>query len=52
VNRKVICGSLHTDEEAAARQYDDLARKHFGQFACVNFPREGEQSAHDRNLSA
>ncbi len=52
VNGKVIYGGVHTNEEAAARRYDDLARRYFGQFACVNFPREGEQSAHDRNLSA
>src|SRR6185312_15757077 len=28
-------------EEAAARTYDDLARLHHGEFACVNFPRPG-----------
>ncbi len=31
--------------EEAARGYDDLAREHFGEFACVNFPREGERGA-------
>lgn len=29
----------------AALSYDDLAREHFGKFACVNFPRPGERSA-------
>lgn len=33
------------NEEDAARAYDAAARIHYGAFACVNFPREGEQSA-------
>lgn len=42
---KVIrTGSFFTEEEAA-QAYDDLAREHFGEFARLNFPREGEQSA-------
>lgn len=32
-------------EEAAALAYDDLARIHHGEFACVNFPRSGEAAA-------
>lgn len=30
---------------AAARAYDAAARKHFGEFACVNFSRKGERGA-------
>lgn len=34
--------------EEAARAYDVAARKHFGAFACVNFPRRGERGARER----
>jgi hypothetical protein len=37
-------GRFSTPEEAA-RAYDDAARKKWGEFACVNFPRPGERSA-------
>lgn len=33
------------DEMAAARAYDDAARRCYGEFACFNFPREGERGA-------
>lgn len=41
-----------SDESAAARAYDDAARKHFGAFARVNFPHNDEQSALDAERSA
>ena len=32
-------------EAAAARAYDAAAREHFGEFARMNFARDGERSA-------
>jgi hypothetical protein len=37
-------GSFATEIEAALA-YDASARRQFGEFACVNFPNEGERSA-------
>jgi len=31
-------------EKEAARMYDNAARFHHGEFACLNFPEEGERS--------
>jgi len=45
--RKLFLGYVDSDEEGA-RIYDEAARRHHGEFACLNFPREGEQGALDR----
>jgi len=37
---------LFADEEAAARAYDDRAREAFGEYAALNFPKDGELSCH------
>jgi hypothetical protein len=47
---RVDCKLIHlgrfSTEEEAARAYDEAARRLHGEFACVNFPIGGEQSAH------
>lgn len=36
---------LYATPAAAAAAYDEAARKHYGEFARLNFPDEGEQAA-------
>jgi hypothetical protein len=43
-DRTVRIGAFSTEVEAA-HAYDVAARKNFGEFACLNFPRKGERSA-------
>lgn len=43
VNKQRLCLGAFATQEDAARAYDEAARKYYGEFACVNFPKEGEQ---------
>ena len=45
VNCKQLWIGYYSGETEATEAYDTAARKHFGEFACVNFPRIGEQAA-------
>ena len=40
--RSIFLGSFDSPDEAA-HAYDAAAREFYGDFACVNFPREGER---------
>lgn len=40
VNQQMIYAGSFVTPEDAARRYDELAFKHFGDFAILNFPRE------------
>ncbi len=42
--RRRYLGDFDTPEEAA-EAYDTAARRYFGRWACVNFPRPGERAA-------
>jgi hypothetical protein len=45
VNQKRIYSGMFATAEEAARAYDDLARAQFGEFAALNFPKDGERAA-------
>lgn len=45
VNGKTICLGNFGSKSAAARAYDTAARKYFGEFARLNFPKQHEQAA-------
>lgn len=42
---RLVSLGYHPTAEDAARAYDAAALEHFGEFACVNFPINGERSA-------
>jgi hypothetical protein len=45
INYKQVYLGTYNDAIWAAKAYDDAAREYFGEFARLNFPKEGEQAA-------
>lgn len=45
VDGKTVRLGTFSSVEEAANAYDDAAREAWGEFACLNFPRDGERSA-------
>jgi hypothetical protein len=45
LNKKQVVLGWYTTKYEAAISYDDAARKYFGEFARLNYPRKGERSA-------
>lgn len=50
VKRKTIYLGLFLTKVDAARAYDEAAREYFGEFAWLNFPREGERGRDGTSL--
>ncbi len=50
LNRRQVHLGYFIDAESAATAYDEAARSAFGDFACLNFPREGEEGARGGGL--
>jgi hypothetical protein len=43
VDGRDLALGVHPSEQLAAQAYDEAARKYYGEYACVNFPRPGER---------
>lgn len=52
INKKRHHLGYFTSRLIAAHVYDEEARKHFGEFACVNFPRPGERGTREKGSNA
>lgn len=45
IDSKLRTLGYFADKDSAARAYDEAARQHYGEFARLNFPKEGELQA-------